>query len=137
MSKTHYPEPTVGGLILNTKNEVLLVKSHKWKDMYTMPGGHIELGEKIEDTLKREMKEETGLDVYDPKFICYQEYIQGEHFWKKKHFIFLDFACRSRSEKVTLNNEAQEYVWMKPEIALGLQVEPYTKHAIMEYLRQI
>lgn len=45
-----YPEATVGALIVNEKGEVLLVHSKKWGEKYTVPGGHIELGEQAEDT---------------------------------------------------------------------------------------
>jgi len=57
-----YPEATVGALIVNDKHEVLLVRSKKWGEKYTVPGGHIELGERAEDAIVREVKEETGLD---------------------------------------------------------------------------
>ena len=43
-----YPEPTVGALILNTQNKILLVKSHKWiNNRYSVPGGHVEIGESL------------------------------------------------------------------------------------------
>ena len=65
MAKQQFPEPTVGALIFNPEGKLLLMRSHKWRDKYVVPGGHIELGEHIEDALKREVKEETGLDVTD------------------------------------------------------------------------
>ncbi|ADO77499.1 NUDIX hydrolase [Halanaerobium praevalens DSM 2228] len=40
-----YPEPTVGAIIFNPDNKILLCKSHKWNNQYIIPGGHIELGE--------------------------------------------------------------------------------------------
>lgn len=51
-----YPEPIVGALIFNNKDEIFLMKSHKWEGKYVIPGGHIELGETIEEALKREVK---------------------------------------------------------------------------------
>ncbi len=59
-----YPEITVGAVIFNSDNKILLCKSHKWNDKYIIPGGHIELGEKMETALKREILEETGLEIY-------------------------------------------------------------------------
>jgi len=46
------------------------MKSHKWHDAYVIPGGHIELGETAEEALRREIKEETALDIYGIEFIC-------------------------------------------------------------------
>ena len=131
-----YPEPTVGALIFNPEGKILLIKSHKWRGKYVIPGGHIELGEKMEEALKREIKEETGLDIFDIKFICFQEFIFDNVFWKKKHFIFFDFACKTNSNEVKLNSEAEEFLWVNLEEALKLNLEPYTKRTIEEYLKK-
>lgn len=131
-----YPEPTVGALIFNKQGKILLVKSHKWRNKYVMVGGKIELGETMEGALKREIKEETGLDIYDIEFICFQEFIFGKEFYKKKHFIFFDFACKTDSEDVKLNREAQEYVWVYPEEASKIDLEPYTRKIIEKYLKE-
>lgn len=136
MTKQKFPEPTAGGLIFNPECKIFLMKSHKWSNKYTVPGGHIELGEKIEDALKREIKEETNLDIYDIEFVCVQEFIFGESFWKKAHFIFFDYACKTKSTEVKLNNEAQEYVWTTLDEAFKLPIDVYTKYMIEEYMRK-
>ncbi len=134
--RQRYPEPTVGALIFNKEGKILLVKSHKWKGKYVIPGGHIELGETTEEALKREVKEETGLKVSDIEFVHLQEFIFDKSFWKKRHFMFLDYACKTTSNKVRLNSEAQEYVWTTVEKALKLPVEPYTRRAIEAYMKK-
>ncbi|EDS76522.1 NUDIX domain-containing protein [Clostridium massiliodielmoense] len=110
MSK--YPEPTVGAIIFNPHGEILLCKSHKWGNKYVTPGGHIELGEKMEDALKREILEETGLKIYDIKLISLKESIYSDTFHEKKHFIFIDYICKTDSSNVILNDEAEEYEWV-------------------------
>ena len=92
-----FPEPTVGGLIFGPDGRLLLVKSHKFRGVWTIPGGHIELGERMEEALVREVKEETGLDVYGLQFLLHQEFVYDDVFWKKKHYIFFDFASFSSS----------------------------------------
>jgi len=136
MASQHYPEPTVGALILNPEGEILLMRSHKWKDMYVIPGGHIELGERMEDALRREILEETGLAIDDLEFLGHQEFIYDEAFWKRRHFIFFDYVCRTTSTRVTLNDEAQEYTWVSPQESLRYPVEPYTRHTIEVYLQR-
>jgi phosphoribosylformimino-5-aminoimidazole carboxamide ribotide isomerase len=138
MNKQRYPEPTVGALIFNREGRALLVKSNKWRDKYCVPGGHIELGETMEDALRREIKEETGLDIYDVEFALMQEFIFDEAFYEQRHFIFLDFVCKTDAseEQVVLNFESQEFVWVSLEEALKLPLDPYTRRLIKELNRQ-
>lgn len=110
------------------------MRSHKWHDKYVVPGGHIELGERMEDALRREVKEETGLDVYDIDFLCIQEFIYDDTFWERKHFIFFDYVCKTNSKKVTLNAEAYDYTWVSLKEALELPIDQYTKSAIEKYI---
>lgn len=132
-----FPEPVVGALIFNPEGKLLLIKSHKWRGKYTIPGGHIELGEKIEDALRREIKEETGLDVYDLCFVGFQEFIFGEEFYKKKHFIFLDFTCKTDTSEASLNSEAEDFIWADLKEISQLDVEPCTLNLIKEYLSKL
>lgn len=136
MAEQVYPEPTVGALIFDGEGRLLLIRSHKWRDKYVVPGGHVELGETLEDALRREIKEETNLDIYDIEFLCHQEFIQDQDFWQVRHFIFFDFACRTDSVDVILNDEAQEYVWLRLNETMDLPVEPYTQRAIASYLEK-
>jgi len=136
MAKQQFPEPTVGALIFNPEGKLFLTKSHKWRGKYVVPGGHIELGERIEDALIREIKEETNLDVHDVEFLAFQEFIFDDAFWRKRHFIFFDHVCRTDSMDVRLNFEAEEYVWVSLEDALELPIEPYTRVAIQKYLEK-
>lgn len=136
MPQQNFPHPTVGALIFNPEGKLLLVRSHKFHDKYVVPGGHIEVGEKMTEALIREAKEETGLDIYDPQFIFFQEFIQDESFWQKMHFIFFDFACKTDSSEVTLNDEAEAYRWVTLKEALTMDVDPYTINAINELMRQ-
>ena len=130
MAEQIYPEPTVGTFIFNKAGELLLLKSHKWPGKYVVPGGHVELGETIEEAAIREAKEETGLDIYDLMFINFQEFIYDPSFWKKRHFIFFDYTCRTDSLEVKLNDEAQEHVWVKLDAALHLPLDSYTRTSI-------
>lgn len=136
MAEQQFPEPCVGALIFNKEGKIFLMKSHKYNNQYVIPGGHVELGETMEDALKREIKEETGLKIYDLEFLGHQEFIFDKVFWKKKHFIFLDFACKTDSPKVVLNGEGQEYLWVTIKEALSLPVEPYTIKTIQTWLEK-
>jgi nucleoside triphosphatase len=136
MTDQLYPEPTVGAFIFNPKGELLLLRSHKWPGSYTIPGGHVELGERLEQAVVREAKEETGLDVYDIALINFQEFVYDPAFWKPRHFIFFDFACKTGGAEVKLNDEAQEYLWAEPRQALALELDAYTRRSVEVYLEK-
>ena len=125
-----YPEPTVGALIFNDKNQLLIVKTHKWKGKYTIPGGHVEMGEYLEDALKREIQEETGLNLIKANYLCYQEFVFDDSFWEKRHFIFFDFVCRVEDGVVQLNEEAQDYAWVDIDKIDDYPVDVYLKHSL-------
>ena len=63
-------EKSCGAVVINDRNEVLLVKTVK--GFYGFPKGHVEAGEKEEETAIREVKEETNVDIDiidDKKFL--------------------------------------------------------------------
>ena len=127
-----YPEPTVSAIIFNPDNKILLCKSHKWNNKYVIPGGHIELGEKMEEALKREILEETGLEIYDIKLISLKESVFSETFHKGKHFIFIDYICKTDSYEVTLNDEAEEYEWVDLQEIDNYELGGFVKSLLME-----
>lgn len=134
--KQKYPELTVGALIVNKKGEILLVKSPKWFDNYTIPGGHAELGEHLETALIREIQEEVGLDIEIKKLLNWQEAIYSKEFYTPKHFIFFAYYCTTDNPKVKIDGrEIIEFVWIKPEKASKLKIDSFTRKTIGEYLK--
>ena len=134
MAEQSFPEPTVGVFIFNPDDRLLLLKSHKWPGKYVVPGGHVELGERLEDAVLRETKEETGLDVYNLEFINFQEFIYDPSFWKPRHFIFFDYACKTQSTDVQLNHEAEDHIWVPLEEAAQLPLDAYTRTSVDKLL---
>jgi nucleoside triphosphatase len=134
MTEQLFPEPTVGGLIINTEGKLFLMQSYKWWDRWVIPGGHIELGERIEEALRREVEEETGLEIYDIEFLLFQEFIYDDVFWKRRHFIFFDYVCKTDMDEVRLNSEGQAYRWVTIEEAFEMPIDAYTRRMLARYV---
>lgn len=112
-------EITAGGMIYNEKGEIFLMRSKKWKNRLVIPGGHVEKDESFVEAFKREIKEETNLDLENIEPVDFSEAINADDFWRPAHFIHLHFAAKAiNPAEVELNDEGQEFVWMTPEEAL-------------------
>lgn len=94
-------------LIFNDKDQVLLVnhkptekKSADFADRFSMPGGTVEFGETFVDALRREVKEELDLDIFDEQLINHNDYIKID-----KHWIALNFTAKTNSVPKNLEPE--------------------------------
>ena len=108
------PVVTVGALIFDTAGDVLLVRTQKWSNRWGIPGGKVKYGEPVIDALRREIKEETNLDIAEIRFVLVQDCIHSPEFYRAAHFVLLNYTCRCAGPReVVLNGEAQEFRWLK------------------------
>ena len=122
------PTVTVGALIFNQSEEVLMIRTHKWSDLWGIPGGKIKYEETALAALRREIKEETDLDVEQVEFVLVQDCIHSKEFYREAHFVLLNYTCCCRgSPGVRLNSEAQEFRWLSFQAALGLNLNQPTR----------
>jgi len=124
---------------VNHEKEILLVKTHKWGDRYSVVGGKVRRNERLEDALRREIKEETGLNAAVGEHICTFDQIKNSGYYLSgTQHIFVDKVVRVDSKKVYLNEEAQDYIWVPPKVALKeLLMEPNAKHTLELYTRML
>ena len=129
-----YPLATVGALVVGPSERVLIVKTHKWRGKWGVPGGKIDYGETMGQALKREFLEETGLTLAEIYWGPVQEAVQSGEFYKSAHFILLNFVAVTEHEEVTLNEEAQAHTWVSPERALTYDLNTPTRTLVEFYL---
>jgi len=130
------PRVVVGALVYNDNNEIFLAKSHKWKDKWVVPGGHLELGEALIDCVRREVKEETNLDIEEIELLGVQESIFPKDYNKRKHMVFLDYIAKVTNSDVKLNDELQEHRWYNPKEALDLDLSKFTRCFIERLIKK-
>ena len=126
--EAHPPIVTVGALIFNEAGEALMIRTQKWSNLWGIPGGKVKWGETSEDALRREVKEETDLDITDIRFVLVQDCIRSEEFYREEHFVLLNYQCTApKPEGVKLNDEAQEYRWVTRAEALTMDLNRPTR----------
>ncbi len=127
-----YAKPTRSG-----EKEVLLVKTHKWAGRYSVVGGKVKRNERLQDAWMREIKEETGLGADIGEDICAFDQIKNSGYYNSAvNHIFVDKIARVGSQRVRLNEEAEDYIWALPSEALvKLDIEPNARHTLELYAK--
>ena len=102
MFEEHNFHARAGAYIFNNKNELLLLKTPKKR--WGIAGGHLHIGEGIEEGLKREVLEETGLDVV---------LIRIHKVFSKGNNIIMLFLAKAINYDVKISNEHEDYAWVR------------------------
>jgi ADP-ribose pyrophosphatase YjhB (NUDIX family) len=136
--ETHPPLATVGALIFNGAGEVLMIRTNKWSNLWGIPGGKIKWGEASEAALRREINEETGLNVTNLQFVLVQDCIHSKEFYRDAHFVLLNYTCRcaGKHPRVKLNHEARESKWVTTAVAAQMPLNAPTRILLEAVLDQ-
>ena len=123
--KKEYPKhPIVGvGAIIIQNGKILIVRrgSEPGKGKWSVPGGLVELGETVKQTVVREVKEECGLDVEVDRLIDVVDSMTFDENGKLKyHFVILDFFVKLKGGELKPGDDAKEALWVPLE-----EVEKY------------
>lgn len=109
----------VKGLIIYN-GEILLLKRSSHNKFgggeWELAGGKLKNGEELEESLIREIEEETGLKVI-PEKILYATTINDD---PDRQLIFLHYLCSTDNDEVTLSNEHTDFYWANQEDAKKL-----------------
>ncbi len=108
-------------VIQNKKGEYLICKMPKNRGVYPgqwgLVGGGIDEGERMDEAVHREVKEEVGLTVTDLEPLYFRDTVATKHYSDRTkeelYMIYLYFACKVRGS-VKLGDEFDDYAWVKP-----------------------
>ena len=112
-----YPERPivgVGAVVLDERGRVLLVKraNEPLKGEWSLPGGAVDVGETLEDAMRREVREETGLDVEVGPIVDVLDRIRRDPDGRVRfHYVLVDFLCRPCGGTLQCASDAEEALW--------------------------
>ena len=117
--KRMYPEQPVvgvGGVVID-RGRALLVRRGKepLKGEWSIPGGMLELGEELTEGVRRELKEETGVDAEPLECILVFDRIQREGRRVKYHYVIIDYVCRRKRGRLRPASDVIDARWVRRE----------------------
>ena len=118
-----YPRhPILGvGAIIFRRDRVLLVERGKppLKGYWSLPGGAVETGERLEEGVRREVLEETGLVVRPVRlFTIFERIMRDEQGEAEYHYVLVDYLCRVIGGSLEAASDVSRVEWV-PQTGLS------------------
>jgi 8-oxo-dGTP diphosphatase len=119
-SQREYPDrPLVGvGGVVIAGGRTLLIRrgSAPMEGQWSIPGGMLELGESIVEGVRRELAEETGIEVRVLDLIeVFERIIPGEGGRTRYHFVILDYLCEMVSGQAQAASDVTDVAWARED----------------------
>ena len=138
MSRLYPALPIVGvGAVIVCNGEVLLIRraNPPLQGEWSIPGGALDLGEKLCDGVAREVKEETGLEVeVGPVLDVFDSIFPDAEGRTQYHYVLIDYLCHIRSGTMAAASDASEARWTRPEELDSLGLKQVTVDVIRKAL---
>lgn len=140
MSHERPVRPVLGAAaVVVHDGRVLLIRRGHAPDagQWSIPGGGVELGEPIEAALRREIREETGLDVVVGDFLEIYERIERDDTGAVRfHFVILDYRCTVAGGTLRAGDDAAEAAWADPADLDGYALADSVRRVIASATRR-
>jgi ADP-ribose pyrophosphatase YjhB (NUDIX family) len=127
-----HPVVGVGAVVVRDGRALIIKRAHEpRKGEWSLPGGLLELGESLQDAARREIKEETNLDVtVGPVIETFDRVHRDDAGRIRYHFVIVDFLCWAPSGDATAGSDAADVAWVAANEIDGYQVNAHAKAVI-------
>jgi 8-oxo-dGTP diphosphatase len=134
--KREYPKHPlvgVGGVVID-RHRVLLIRrgSEPLKGEWSIPGGLLELGEELAEGVRRELKEETGLEVEPVETILAFDRIMREGSRVKYHYVIVDYLCRRKRGRLRPASDVVDARWVRRQDLPQYHLSPMATSVILQ-----
>ena len=131
-----YPaHPTVAvSAIIFKEERILMIKRGKEpnKGKWSIPGGGIELGETLDQAVKREVREECSIEIeVERVFYTTENIIRDDDGRVKYHYVLVDMLAKYAGGETKAQSDAEECRWVTAEELSELDITPRLR-AVLE-----
>lgn len=142
MSSRTYPQRpylAVSAAIIRDGKVLVVRRARKPAlNLYTLPGGVVELGETLSEAVVREVREETQIAIEPVALAGYRDVIMRDAQGRiERHFVVLCFAARWLSGEIALNDELDDAHWIDPAELSDLHTTEGLSEIVAEAVRQL
>lgn len=128
-SARHYPDRPflAASAAIVRDGKVLVVRRARppAADLFSLPGGVVEIGETLHEAVAREVREETSMTIEPVALAGFRETIvRDQQNRVERHFVILPFAARWIAGEPVLNEELSEWRWVGQEEIAALPTTP-------------
>ena len=117
-SRRYPPRPVLGvGALIFDGERILLIERGKepLKGEWSLPGGAVETGERIEDALIREVLEETGFEVMPTRIaVVFERIMPDAENLPEYHYLLIDFFCEVHGGRLCAGDDCSKAAWFTP-----------------------
>lgn len=126
----------VGAVVVRGGRALVVRRAHEpRKGEWSLPGGLLDLGESLEDAARREVKEETGLDVeLGPIIETFDRVHRDGEGRVRYHFVIVDFVCWSTAGEAVAGSDAEAVAWVTADQIDTYGVNAHAKAVILRGL---
>lgn len=109
-----HPVVGVGAVVVRGGRALIVKRAHEPRQgEWSLPGGLLELGESLQDAVRREIKEETGLDIVVGPIIETFDRVHRDAAGRiRYHFVIVDFVCWSDQGEAVAGSDAEQVAWI-------------------------